>query len=383
MTFKQIILKIHLWLGLASGLVVFIVAVTGCLYAFQYEIQEITQPYRRVIPQSKPLLTPTQLKAIAEKQLPGKAIHSVEYQQKDRAAITVFYHYEPTYYYFVYLNPYTGEVLKVKNEDKDFFRIVLMGHYYLWLPPIIGQPIVASSTLIFLILMITGIILWFPKKNVNAIRQRFTIKWDARWRRKNFDLHAVVGFYITWIVIFLTITGLVWGFQWFAKGLYTLAGGEKSLLYEEPLSDTTQTLKTLDMPATDKIWHKIKSENQNAQKIEVHFPETSKSSLLVVTNADSKTYWQSDYQYFDQYTLKEIPVKNIYSRFKDARAADKLIRLNYDIHVGAIGGLPGKLLAFFASLITASLPVTGVLLWWGRRNKDSSKPNQKKASTVI
>ncbi len=43
--------------------------------------------------------------------------------------------------------------------------------------------------------------------------------------------------------------------------------------------------------------------------------------------------------------------------------------MNYDIHTGAILSLPGKILAFCASLICASLPITGFLLWWGRRKK--------------
>jgi uncharacterized iron-regulated membrane protein len=43
---KKLIGKIHLWLGLTCGLVVFVVSITGCLYAFQAEIQELTQPYR-------------------------------------------------------------------------------------------------------------------------------------------------------------------------------------------------------------------------------------------------------------------------------------------------------------------------------------------------
>jgi uncharacterized iron-regulated membrane protein len=43
--------------------------------------------------------------------------------------------------------------------------------------------------------------------------------------------------------------------------------------------------------------------------------------------------------------------------------------MNYDIHVGAIGGLTGKIIAFIASLVCASLPVTGFLIWWGKRRK--------------
>ena len=65
--FRKIIGWLHLWLGLTSGLVVFIIAVTGCLYAFQDEIQNAIQPYRFTVAQDKPVLPPSQLKAIAEK----------------------------------------------------------------------------------------------------------------------------------------------------------------------------------------------------------------------------------------------------------------------------------------------------------------------------
>src|SRR5690606_7812978 len=119
-------------------------------------------------------------------------------------------------YKLVYLNPYSGELLKYKDMNRDFFRIVLDGHFYLWLPHKIGQPVVASATLIFVIMMISGVILWWPSSK-KTTKQRFKIKWNARWRRRNFDLHTVLGFYMTWVAVFLAFTGLVWGFQWFAN----------------------------------------------------------------------------------------------------------------------------------------------------------------------
>ncbi|MBN3661790.1 MAG: PepSY domain-containing protein, partial [Ornithobacterium rhinotracheale] len=45
------------------------------------------------------------------------------------------------------------------------------------------------------------------------------------------------------------------------------------------------------------------------------------------------------------------------------------VAANYDIHVGAILGIWTKILAFIISLICASLPITGFLVWWGRKNK--------------
>jgi uncharacterized iron-regulated membrane protein len=50
--------------------------------------------------------------------------------------------------------------------------------------------------------------------------------------------------------------------------------------------------------------------------------------------------------------------------------------MNYDIHTGAIIGLPGKILAFFASLIVASLPITGFYIWWGRKQKQKIKNSE-------
>jgi uncharacterized iron-regulated membrane protein len=379
---KYWIAKLHLWLGFISGLVVFIIAVTGCLYAFQAEIQNLTQSFRFVEKQNHSFLPPSELKLIAEKQLPKKKIHAVLYAGYEKASQVIFFNFEPEYYYYViYLNPYTGEVLRVKDMSKDFFQVVLDGHFYLWLPPAIGQPLTASATLIFVVMLITGIILWWPK-NKNGVKQRFSIKWNARWRRKNYDLHNVLGFYISIVAVVLALTGLVWGFQWFAKGLYATVGGDKSIEYSEPQSDTTM-VKKKEAPALDKVWHRMMKEYSPYSIIEVHVPETSASPIAANANPDHGTYYKTDYRYFNQYTLQELSVNNIYGRYGDADGADKLLRMNYDIHVGAILGIPGKMIAFIVSLICASLPVTGVCIWWGRRNKPEISLKQKLERRLI
>lgn len=368
MSIKKTVRKIHLWLGLSSGLIVVFLGITGCILAFQKEIESVTHTYRYVDNTGGNFLPPSKLKEIGAAQLPGKHLHAVLYEGKENAAQVIFYQFEPEeYYYIAYLNPYTGEVLKVKNMNNDFFRQVIVGHYYLWLPPHIGQPIVASATLIFVVMMITGIILWWPK-NKAARKQRFSIKWDAKWRRKNYDLHNVLGFYVTWVAIILAGTGLVWGFQWFAKSVHTVAGGGQSLIYQEPVSQTGVAY-TGTVPAIDQVWEIMKTEHPDAEILEVHVPDLETSPIAANANVDASTYWKTDYRYFDQYSLKELKAESIYGRLKDATVADKIIRMNYDIHTGGILGLPGKILMFFASLIAASLPVTGFYIWWGRKKK--------------
>jgi uncharacterized iron-regulated membrane protein len=286
-----------------------------------------------------------------------------------------FYHDDPEYYYLAYVNPYTGKILKVKDMDSDFFRIMVNGHFYLWLPPDIGRPIVASATLIFLVMMITGIVLWWPK-NKAARKQRFSIKWSAKWRRVNYDLHNVLGFYMTWIAVFIAITGLVWGFEWVSESIYWVAsGGKQPTAFYAPVSKPVKTADT--MSAADRVYEKMKALYPSVATIEVHWPDNDSAAIEGAANPDAATYWKTDYRYFDRYSLEELPVTHAYGRLKNTSTADKIARMNYDIHVGAIWGLPGKILAFFASLLAASLPVTGFLIWKGRRKKN--KPAAKTA----
>ena len=370
MSFKKTIGLLHLWLGLSSGIIVFIIAITGCLYAFQVEIQNITQEYRFVTEQQSPFLPPSQLLKIAQKQLPDKTIHAIKYNGKTDAAEAIFFHYEPTYYYTTYLNPYSGKVLKTVDNESGFFHFILDGHYYLWLPEKIGQVVVGTATLIFLFLIISGFILWFPK-NKNAVKQRLWFKWKngMKWKRKNYDLHNITGFYVLIIAILFAVTGLVWGFQWFASSYYKVLGGEKSLIYEEPVSKPFKEQKNTSREPLDAIWYKMAVEYPKAQSIEIHPPETDSSSIAVNANFDKETYSKIDYRYFDQYSLKEINVDHLWGRNKEDKIADSLMKMNYDIHTGGIFGLAGKVFAFLISLLIASLPITGFYIWWGRKNK--------------
>jgi len=376
---KFIIGRLHLWLGLGSGVIIVFLGITGCFLAFEREIENL-QPFRYVTAQDTPFLSPSVLKNSATAFLPGKQPHSVTYGKPGEAARLVYYNANPEYYYIIFINPYTAEVLKVKNMDDDFFRIVITGHYYLWLPPQIGQPILASATLIFLVMLISGIILWWPR-NKAARKQRFRIKWNASFKRKNYDLHNVLGFYMSWIAIFLAITGLVMGFQWFSKSVYWISsGGKKAVEYYE--TSSAKGLKDSSVIAEDKAWLLSKQNLQQNETVEVHYAENDSAAIAVSSNPDAGTYWKVDTKYFNQYTMEEMPVTHIYGRFNNLTTADKIARMNYDIHVGAVLGLPGKILMFFASLIAASLPITGFLIWRGRRkrNKATAAPG---AAAVI
>jgi len=376
MRIKKIVGKIHLWLGLSSGLIVVFLGITGCILAFEHEIRALTQPYWFAKAMEKPLQPPGALAGNAEKFLDDKKANSVEYTETGRSALV--YYYDADTYKLIFLNPYTGHVIKVKNMNRDFFRVVLDGHFYLWLPPGIGQPIVASATLVFLIMLITGIILWWPK-NKAARKQRFSVKWNARWKRTNYDLHNVLGFYMTWAVIFITITGLVWGFEWFAKSVYWVSSGGKTMpAFYTPASDTSLSAKSKGN-ITDWVWQNMMQKKKPNESLSLSFAQLTTGTISVSINHRPGTYYNTDNYFFDQYSGREIAGKGTYGgMYKQSPVADKIKRMNYDIHVGAVLGLPGKIMAFFASLIAASLPVTGFYIWWGRRRKKPAGSPAKK-----
>ena len=57
--------------------------------------------------------------------------------------------------------------------------------------------------------------------------------------------------------------------------------------------------------------------------------------------------YSNDYKFFDPETLEEIEVNGIYGAYEDTDIADLVIRANYDIHIGAIGGLFGKIASVY------------------------------------
>ena len=389
--FYKISAWLHLWLGLASSIIMIIVCLTGCIWVFQDEITAMLEPETKVAVVNAPVLTPSALIHIADSLYPGKNPNYATYQQgraitlalgKGRAGNTI-----------LRINPYNGQVISKKVQKKgetDFFRFILNGHRALWLPYDTGRTIVNYGTLIFVLILITGIVLWWPRKWTKAAReQSFKIKWKASFKRVNYDLHNVLGFYSLIVLLAIGLTGMVYGIQWYSKGLYWVTSGGESLPdFRRSKSDSLQ-LGKLYTPAQamDVCWQKVVSKNPDAQGFYYGFADTSRpaSVISMTIYPTAGKYYNNRSFTFDQHTGKEIRGGNkvFEARFEQASAASKLRRMNYDIHVGTILGLPGKIMAFFAALIGASLPVTGFIVWWGKKKKKSktnSKPLQKSTS---
>lgn len=389
MTTKKAIVQIHLWLGLASGLVVLIISLTGCLYVFIEELRPLIYADRMYVPvpSNHKRLPLSILKEKAEMaigrpyvlqnvEVPSQenGTYSFRTRKINKEAIWYGNYYE--HHYRVYLNPFSGEIVKVENSKWEFFNLVVYTHVSLLLGEKVGGTIVGYGILMFVILLISGIVLWWPK-NKSAAKQRVWFKWKegTQWKRKNYDLHNILGFYAMLILLVISITGLVWSFNWVNDSVQWVANGGKSMEKKKPLfSDTTQLATVTPI---DQILLASQKHTPEAKAYFINFPKDHKGTVSVFAR-DGQANYKSIRSQYDQHTGVLLKTE----KFADLKGGEIMRSLNYDLHVGSVLGLPGKILAFLASLISASLPVTGFIVWWGKHHKNKkgkSKVPSKKA----
>jgi len=79
--------------------------------------------------------------------------------------------------------------------------------------------------------------------------------------------------------------------------------------------------------------------------------------------ADDGSPSESAFAFVDAYSGRVL------ARFgwDDRSLLGKIDASGYAIHVGAIAGLPGRILALLAALVLAALCITGPWMWWKRR----------------
>lgn len=371
---RKICRKLHLWLGLASGVIVFIVCITGCMYVFKDEIRQISEPYKQVQAQERAFIKPSQAINMANRAAKNSSPAAITYGEKTDAVVVDYGSFMAPEKTEVCLNPYTGKVLHVKTTQAahfDFFAFVLRGHRSLWLPQPLGGMVVSYGVLVFFITLLTGIVIWLPRRwNRRSLGRMLVVKRPLRPRRFTYDLHTVVGVYLLIPLMALCFTGLMMGLDWFAGGMYRLvSGGKEMQAYVLPESDTLH-VNPRQQTRLDALHATLTTEEPAAVQFYYALPDAKAGVYRVSIVHERNSYYKTDNRFFDQYTLRELAGTGPYAgRYAEAGTADTMMRMNLSIHDGRIFGIWGKLLMCLASLIGASLPVTGAMLWWRKRQK--------------
>lgn len=388
MSLKKVVGFAHLWLGLISGLFVFLIAVSGCIYVFTDEIKPIVYRDRLfVTPEKKEKLPLTELLKVAQDALGNDKIitriemtnapdRSVAFrsQKNNLEGLTHWDYFE--YYYRVYVNPYTGKVIYVEDSENEFFQLVLGLHMRMLFGEKVGHYVVGYSVLLFFIILLSGFYLWLPKKwSVKSVKNNFAIKRNTKFKRLNYDLHRILGLYAFLLLFLISITGLVWVFDWVQDSVRYVANGGKTIPKAIPL--ISDTLQSKGMSGLDQSYQSTRALYPSVYSYLVLLPAKASSTINILVYTKDWNRYDRVLLVHDRYSGKQLAATS----FEDLNNGDKAYQLNFDLHTGAYLGLFGKIIAFFASFICSTLPITGFYIWWGKRKKD--KPAKRKAQTVI
>ena len=353
--FKNTIRNIHLWLGLATGLVVFIISVTGALYIFEEEIRGFTQKdFRYVALQTKPFVGLDHIISNFEKLSPKDQLRLIRIEDGIPNATVEITTKKGIVYYF---NPYNAGLIKKGGED--WLQVVEHIHTSLLLGKT-GKFIMQWSVVIFVLMLITGLVLWFPGQ-MRLLKQSLTIKRKASFKRLNYDLHNVLGFYASVVLLVTALSGLYFAFKEVKNAASFFTGSKlgqgKSIVLAKPIQIDSVPVRY------NKIYTEAKIKYPGA--ISTSFSLRGKGELRLRMIYPYRWARNQNTFFYKEATGTMTRAK----LYKDFNGADLIEATNYDLHTGRLLGLPNKILSFLAALVAASLPITGFIIWWKKRKK--------------
>lgn len=392
---KKIFRKIHLWLSVPFGLIITLVCFSGAMLVFENEVNEW---FRRDL---------YYVETVKESPLPmDKLLEKVATTLPDSVSVTgVSISSDPGRAYQVslskprraslYVDQYTGEV-KGKSERSGFFMFMFRMHRWLldsmnpgnegifW-----GKMIVGVSTLLLVFVLISGIVIWWPRTR-KALKNSLKITATKGWKRFWYDLHVAGGMYALIFLLAMALTGLTWSFPWYRTAFYKVFGVEvqqRAAQGDEQKSDAQKRDTKLA------AHREKKREGNEVRKGErSRRPENNHSDMYSVTSPF--VYWQEIYDKlrrqnpeYKQISISSGTASVSFNRFGNQRASDrysfntdngeftetslyqhqdksgKIRGWIYSVHVGNWGGMFTRILTFIAALLGAALPLTGYYLW--------------------
>lgn len=388
----------HLWVGLPSAIILFVVCLSGTAYVFNREITKWVDSDKFYVKAdaSASILPAEELIAKVEKEKKGLKVSAITIPAKKNEAWLFSMaekkkeekknekgaqqddkpkpKREKLKNFLV--NPYTGQVQgDAQTTTSQFFNTVLELHRWLLMEHKIGSVITAVAAFLFLFLELSGLALWLPAKikswkRWNAWRPGFTIKRSANWKRINHDMHKAFGFYTFFIITILAVTGPALGIEWYRKAFHKTLGVKPPVKGEEPPKSKLPA-DSLAKPLKAGEWLAMAHTIYPYQgDVRITLPKGKTGSVgISKTKAGFMASAGVDRLILDQYS--NTIIRN--DKFSDKTFTQQVSAMVKAIHTGEVFGLFSKIIYFIACLIATSLPVTGTIIWVNKFRKKSKK----------
>lgn len=379
--------KIHLWLSVPFGIIITLICFSGAMLIFE---PEITRALNRDV---------YYVAEVKEEALPmSELLDAIKAQLPDSVSVTgvtVFSDKDRTYQVglskprraSLFVDQYTGTVTG-SYKRIGFFSTMFKLHRWLLDSANphgdgvkVGKLLVGISTLVFVIALITGVIIWFPRAKKN-LKKTLTISFANGWKGFWKGLHVAGGLYVLIIVLAMALTGLTWSFDWYRTAFYAVCGVEHTPRnFAAPVAGSERDgndrsergegrrggegrphgegrrggegHRRSEFGRWQQVYDELKAQNPGAPQITVG-NETATVTLSNFGNGRAS----------DKYSFNRRSGElTLTTSYADSVPADKLRGWIYSIHTGSLGGVITRILWLLGALLGATLPLTGYYIW--------------------
>ena len=351
----RVVWRWHFYAGMIITLPLIVVAATGALYIFKDELEGVLYPGVTYVEPAAERVSYEQQKAAVLAASPATA-HFVFMQVFANPRRATSFVMAGATSQYNYVDPYRGKYLG-GIELGGFFDVVLKLHRSLFVGTT-GRIVVELTTCWTMVLVATGIYLWWPRK----ANQLWGV-WLPRLRRKPYillrDLHTVSGIYLSIVAIVISLTGLIYSYSWGAGFKYAATKTEAYAMFSKPMLCKSPP-EAKDLPIDRLI--EVARDKMPGKTLTIWFPRAPNGVYLALGGSD---YGPTVHEmlFLDRATGEILDDRYI----SQTKPVYWLGSWNYSLHVGSVLGQPSKWLWLGACVVLMTSPVTGIWMWWARR----------------
>lgn len=345
---RSALIVLHRWLALVVGIVLLLIAVSGSALVFEGAIDRALNPRLwRVAPQTTTLPLDT-LVARAEHAVPSAHVGSIGFSSATDQAWTMNAGATT-----LFIDPHTGAVTGTRTAAEaqtTFARRLHVFHVELMAGKI-GRAVVGAVSAVALVLLITGVVLWWPDKV-------FRIHTRASWKRINFDLHHALGIAAAPVLIIITASALLIHYDGLASLIRSLDGVPAASAPTQPAGPAPANRLSFDSLAAA-----ARGALPGAELRSLSVAGAKNPIVAGMRFPEDRTPGGRSRVFIDRNS--GVVLGAISTRA--AALGTRIDNLKRSLHTGDVFGKPSEGLWSIAALLLASQAVTGALMWWNAR----------------
>jgi uncharacterized iron-regulated membrane protein len=378
--FYRMLWRWHFYAGLFVMPFIVMLSITGAIYLFKPEVQRWEERAFQGLPTANAVSPNAQADA-ALAAFPGSQLNSYRLAERTGDAVLIHLATPANGMVDVFVSP-QGKVLGSLNAETRIMEVTSEIHSNL-LTGQVGRWLVELAASWAIVMILTGLYLWWPAKDVGGRRGLAGVVWPRLIAGKRMfwrDLHAVTGFWVSGLALVLLLTGLPWTSVWgeafqtvrsemgWEKGKqdWTI-GGKADSDHAEHDHDSMMQMQTNNVPLASLATIVAKAEREKlAFPVLVKPPSGESESMVWTVESKAQDRPLRATLKYDMATGAEISREN----FADRHPIDRAIGYGVAWHEGQLFGVANQIIGIVTVAALIIMAVSGFIMW--RKRKPAS-----------